>query len=390
MPKQFLPYGRQYIDEEDIQAAGQALREEIITRGKHVEGFEAALAKRCGAKYAVAFNSGTAALQACYYAIDAKPHDKVISTPNSFFSTVGSALSYGSRTVFVDIDRTTGNLSLDALEPNLNHPQTRGRDVIVPVHFSGIPVDMAALDKMIKNPETVVIEDAAHALGSYYADGTPVGSCRWSHMTILSFHPVKNITTGEGGAVTTNSPELYHKLRRFRNNGIERDPQHLLANPGPWHYEVYSATGNYNFTDFQAALGLSQLKKLDLFLTKRRELVREYRNLLKDVPYIRLFNDAADKRTAYHIFVVQIDFDKIRKPRSLVMEQLFKKGIGTQVHYIPIYRHPCMQNIVGEIQEYFPQMEAYFASALTLPLFYEMDREDVHYVVKSLLEVCKK
>jgi UDP-4-amino-4,6-dideoxy-N-acetyl-beta-L-altrosamine transaminase len=388
MATQFLPYGRQSIDEEDIQAVSQALREEIITRGKHVEAFENALAQQCKAKYAVAFNSGTAALQACYYAAEASPNDRVFSTPNSFFASVGAALSYGSHVVFVDIDRSTGNINLDALEPNLNRPQTRGKDIIVPVHFSGIPVDMARVESMIRNPDTLVIEDAAHALGSTYSDGTPVGSCRWSHMTILSFHPVKNMTTGEGGAVTTNNPELYHKLRRFRNNGIERDPKYMEKHPGPWYYEVYDDTGNYNFTDFQAALGLSQLKKLNKFLDKRRELVKEYRRLLNNHPTIRLFTDAADKHTGFHIFVVQIDFAKIGKSKAQVMEQLLKKGIGTQVHYIPIYQHPRMQKLVGDIAEYFPEMETYYSQALTLPLFYDMKLEDVQYVAQSLKEIC--
>lgn len=387
MPKQFLPYGRQHITEEDIQSVTQALRGDIITRGKNVEEFENALAEKCGARYAVAFNSGTAALQACYFAADTGPSDKVISTPNSFFSTVGSALSHTKNIVFVDIERSTGNMNLDALEPNLNHPNTRGKEIIVPVHFSGIPVDMAKLDRMIKNPSTIVIEDAAHALGSLYPDGTPVGSCRWSHMTIHSFHPVKNITSGEGGAVTTNDPDLCHSLKRFRNNGIERDTKYLESNPGPWHYEVYADTGNYNVTDFQGALGHSQLKKLDQFVEKRRRLVREYRKLLEQTPEIRLFDSKFDEKTAYHIFVVQIDFEGIMRTRAQVMEYMLKNNIGTQVHYIPIYRHPRMKEVMGDIEEYYPEMEAYFSQALTLPLFYDMEIEDVHYVVKTLKSI---
>ncbi len=384
MPRQFLPYGRQSITEEDIRAVAQALREDIITRGRHVEEFERALSEKCEAKYAVAFNSGTAALQACYFAAEVKAGDKVITTPNSFFSTAGAALQRTKNIVFVDIDRTTGNMSLEALEPNLNHPQTRGRDIVVPVHFSGIPVDMESLDRMIKNPDTVVIEDAAHALGSKFKDGSPVGSCRWSHMTVHSFHPVKNITTGEGGAVTTNDDELYLKLRRFRNNGIERNPELLSDFPGPWYYEVYADTGNYNMTDFQAALGISQLAKLAAFAKKRRELVHEYRSLLAKTPQIRLFDPAFDVRAVPHIFVVQIDFQKVKKTKAQVMEQLLKKGIGTQVHYIPLYKHPRLREIVGDIDHYFPEMEAYYASALTLPLFYDMAVEDVHYVVQAL------
>lgn len=387
MNKPFLPYGKQAINEIDIQAVSAALRGEIITRGKHVDAFESALANYCGAKYAVAFNSGTAALQACYFAAETTPYDKVFTTPNSFFATAGAALSHGACLVFVDIDRATGNISLEALEPNLNSSQTRGKDIIVPVHFSGIAVDMAKLERMIRRPNTVVIEDAAHAIGSKYSDGTPVGSCRWSQMTIFSFHPVKNMTTGEGGAVTTNDPKLYHLLKRFRNNGIERDQQYLEENPGPWHYEVYSATGNYNFTDLQAALGLSQLQRLDEFAAKRRQLVTRYRNQLKNETHIKLFHDRLDEQTAFHIFVVQIDFAARKTTRKQVMEGLLKKGIGTQLHYIPIYRHPKMKEILGEIQDYFPAMEGYFSSALTLPLFYEMNINDVDHVVRSLKQV---
>ncbi len=390
MIKNFLPYGRQSINENDIQAVSNVLREEIITRGKHVEAFEAAFAEECKAKYAVAFNSGTAALQASYFAANTGANDKVITTPNTFFSTAGSALAWGARIVFVDIDRNTGNISLDALEPTINQPNSRGKDIIVPVHFSGIAVDMEKIDRMIRRTDTIVIEDAAHAIGSKYSDGSPVGSCQWSHMTIFSFHPVKTITTSEGGAVTTNDPNLYHLLKRFRNNGIERDPKYLEQNFGPWHYEIYAATGNYNFTDLQGALGLSQLQRLDTFVTKRRQLVQRYRKLLKGAEHIRLFTDAHDENTAFHLFVVQIDFAAIKKDRSQVMEQLLKRKIGTQLHYIPIYRHPELRQRVGEIENYFPEAEAYYASALSLPLYYEMDLDDVDYVVKNLKEVTTK
>lgn len=389
MSKAFLPYGRQSINEQDIQALAQAAREEIITRGKHVEAFEAALAKYCEAKYAVAFNNGTSALQACYFAAETTSNDYVLTTPNSFFATCGASLVHKASIVFVDIDRKTGNLDLDALEPNMNKTQTRGKEIIVPVHFAGIPVDIEKIDSMIRRTDTVIIEDAAHAIGSKYKDGTPVGCCRYSQMTMFSFHPVKNITTGEGGAVTTNDPEIYHRLRLFRNNGIERDPQKMEQFPGPWHYEVQVATGNYNFTDLQAALGLSQLGRLETFVEKRRTLVGVYRKLLKDFGGIQLLDANYDSHTAYHILVAQIDFSRFGKHRTEVMEKLMQKGIGTQVHYIPIYRHPAMHKVVGDISEFFPNTEGYFASALTLPLFYEMETSDVEHVVTSLKKILK-
>lgn len=389
MTKSFLPYGRQSLNENDIQAVNCALSEEIITRGKHVDAFEAALTEYCNVKYAVAFNSGTAALQACYFAANTGSFDKVFTSPNSFFSTSGAALASGACLVFIDIDRNTGNINLDALEPNLNNSQTRGKDIIVPIHFSGIPVDMVKLEKSIRHPDTVVIEDAAHAIGSKYLDGSPVGCCKWSQMTVFSFHPVKTITSGEGGAVTTNDPEIFHRLKRFRNNGIERDPKYLEEQPGPWHYEVYAATGNYNFTDMQGALALSQLKRIDQFIQKRRRLVSRYRELLKGEKHIKLFDNRADDRTAFHLFVVQIDFNFYGKSRKQVMEALMKKGIGSQVHYIPIYRHPVMRERMGEIQNYFPETEAYFESTLSLPLFFDMTIDDVEYVIKSLKHILK-
>lgn len=390
MSQSFLPYGRQSINDNDVQAMSQAAREEIITRGKHVEAFEAALAEYCEVKYAVAFNNGTSALQASYFAAQISANDYVLTTPNSFFSTCGVALPHKASIVFVDIDRSTGNLDIDALEPNLNRTQTRGKEIIVPVHFAGIPVEIEKIDRKIAREDTVIIEDAAHAIGSRYKDGTPVGCCRYSQMTMFSFHPVKNITTGEGGAVTTNDPELYQRLRLFRNNGIERNPQNLEQYPGPWHYEVKVATGNYNFTDIQAALGLSQLRRLDDFIAKRRLLMHRYRELLSKVNGIQLFNSEYDDHTAYHIMVAQIAFAKFGKTRAEVMDKLMQKGIGTQVHYIPIYRHPAMRDVVGDISEFYPNTEAYFSSALTLPLFFEMETKDVDYVVDTLKSVLGK
>jgi UDP-4-amino-4,6-dideoxy-L-N-acetyl-beta-L-altrosamine transaminase len=392
-PEKFLPYAKQTIDASDIEEVIAALSADIITRGEYVDVFERAVAEYCGAQYAVAFNSGTSALQASCHVIDLGPQDKIITTPNTFVATVGAAMQRGAQPIFVDIDRESGNLNLDQLGDTLKEIRsTRGRVVILPVHFAGVPVDMKKLESLIRDPNTLVIEDAAHALGSTYRDGQRVGSCAWSQMTMLSFHPAKTITTGEGGMVLTNDSSLYHRLRRFRNNGIERDPAYLKADLESVHegyYEVVELSGNYNFTDFQAALGKSQLEKIDNFVAKRQELITLYRRLLRDLPDTKMLSESLDKHTAYHLCVLQIDFPAYNTSRKYVMQQLRENGIGTQVHYIPLYRHPFFtkNNPEIELSPYFPEMEAYYSQALSLPLYTSMTHDDVYRVVNTLKDI---
>lgn len=388
--RSFIPYSHQSIDEKDIQAVAAALSKDIITRGETVEAFEKAIASYCGATYAVAFNSGSTALTAACHAAQVGPYDRIITTPNTFIATVNAGMRYGATPIFIDIDTDTGNLNLDDLEVTLKNQQSsRGKNIIIPVHFSGIPVDMERLESLIRSPDTIVIEDAAHALGSHYQDGQKVGCCAWSQMTMLSFHPAKTITTGEGGMVLTNDPDLYKRLQLFRNNGIERD---LTCLEGPveeffeGYYEVKETTGNYNFTEFQAALGLSQLQRINPFIEKRRELMKTYRQLLQDTPGVKLFTDKMDASTAFHLCVAQIDFAEYNTSRAHVMASLKEKGIGTQMHYIPVYRHPFLKN-GRELIPYFPKMEAYYAQAITLPLYYDLAVSDVERIVGALKEI---
>jgi UDP-4-amino-4,6-dideoxy-L-N-acetyl-beta-L-altrosamine transaminase len=383
--KKFLPYAKQSVTTEDINAVIEAIGSDWITRGPMVEDFEEGIAEYCGAVYAVAFSSGSAALDAASHAAQVGAFDRVITTPNSFVATAGPAIRRGATPVFVDIDPKTGNLDLEQLKYTVETPSTRGKQVIIPVHFSGIAVDMESLNRSLVNPESIVIEDAAHALGSSYNDGQKVGCCFHSDMTVFSFHPAKTITTGEGGMVTTNDRELFERLREFRNNGIEKPLDH----PDPWYYEVKALTGNFNFTDFQAALGLSQLNRLDATVLKRRELVTRYREKLKDVPHLCLFSEDSDDRTCHHLMIVQIDFDAYGISRSETMHRLLEKGIGTQVHYIPVYRHPFFKDKKGDISEYFPKMERYYAQALTLPLYSSMGLSDVDCVVSSLKNILR-
>jgi UDP-4-amino-4,6-dideoxy-L-N-acetyl-beta-L-altrosamine transaminase len=391
----FIPYARQTINSADLQAVAEALQGEMITRGPLVDQFENSVADYCGARHAVAFNSGSSAMMAAYFAAEVSAADRLYTSPNTFIATVGAAFNCqphcGSPTpVFVDIDRRTGNLSLEQLQLNLEaFEATRGRPIIAPVHFAGVTVDMKRLDQLISQPDAVVIEDAAHAIGSSYSDGQKVGSCAWSQMTVFSFHPAKTITTGEGGLVTTNDDELYRRLRLFRNNGIERDAAYLHEAAQPWFYEVQAITGNFNFTEIQAALGLSQMKRIDALVAKRRELVGYYRRALEGMAHIRLFEEDHDPLTGYHLFVIQIDFDAFKKTRAEVMHKLNEKGIGTQVHYIPLYRHPCLSQGREPISDYFPEMEGYYAQALSLPLFSDLTTEDIDQVCRSLFEVLR-
>lgn len=376
----FFPYAKQSINADDIAAVKASLESDFLTRGPQVEAFEEAVANYCGARYAVSFNSGSSALEAACYAAKLTPHDRLVTTPNSFIATIGCAMHFGVDPLFVDIDRKTGNLDLNQVAHNIHYESSRGRNIYMPVHFSGIPVDVERLNNMIADPEAIIIEDAAHAIGSSYADGTKVGSCINSQMTIFSFHPAKTMTTGEGGLVTTNDEEFCHRLRLFRNNGIQRD----LQQAAPWYYEVSQVSGNYHMTEMQAALGLSQLARLEEFVTKRRQLWKRYRELLRDVPQLRLFEPENIENVAFHLMVVQIDYAASNTTRIQLIEKLKEDGIGTQVHYIPLYRHPVLAKGNPDISSYFPEMEAYYAQALSLPLYYDMTLDDVDYIAKTL------
>lgn len=367
-----IPYAHQSINDHDIQAAAETLKGNWITRSEKVEAFEKAVASYCGAAYAVAFNSASTALQAAYHAANLSSTDRVITTPNSYIASCAAPFQKNANVIFLDIDPRTGNLDLEQAVENINLSHSRGRTLFVPVHFAGVAFDMQSLDSKIKDPDLIVIEDAAHALGSYYPDGqTKVGSCQWSQMTVFSFHPAKTITTGEGGMVTTNDPTLFEKLKLFRNNGIRR--------LNTWEYDIEELSSNYNFTEFQAALGLSQLQRIDTFIEKRQALVRAYREKLS---HLTLFTPEFDHLTAPHLFVIQADFKK--KSRLQVMTELQSQGIGTQIHYTPIYRFTFFTKTRGDISPYFPQMEQYYSKALTLPLYYDLTLEDLDKITKAI------
>lgn len=383
----FLPYAKHAITGQDIDALNRALQAEAITRGPFVAEFEAEVANYCGALFAVAFNSGSTALHAACFAAQVSASDRLLTTPNSFIATAVAGTRMGAAPVFMDIDPAVGNIDVGLLEPNLAHSSSRGRNIVIPVHYAGIPVDMRALDGMIHEPRTVVIEDGAAALGSYYDPDYRVGCCEWSHMTVFSFHPAKLITTGEGGLVTTNCPDLDRRLRAYRNNGIERDPERIAESPGPWYYEVQASTGNYHMTDFQAALGLSQLSRIGTLIEARKEAITWYQHYLKGIPHVKLLPMLADDFVSPHLAVVQIDFDAAKRTRAQVMTELQLLGIGTQVHYIPLYRHPVYTANCSSLPDYFPGMEHFYQQALSLPLWAGLKEPDVQRICQTLIKV---
>jgi perosamine synthetase len=355
-----IPYGRQSVDDDDIAAVVEVLKGDWLTQGPHVERFEETLAETVQARHAVAFANGTAALHAAAAAAGLGPGDVVATSPLSFAASATCARYVGATPTFIDIDPATLNIDLTAVPSDVA--------ALVPVHYAGLPVD---LSKLSARPR-VVIEDAAHAIGALTPDG-PVGNCARSDMTMFSFHPVKTITTGEGGAITTNSDELADALRRFRNHGIVRKPEE-----GEWYYEIESLGFNYRMTDIQAALGTSQLGKLERFVTRRNEIAQRYRELLDGLDEVTLPPAApVGWRHGHHLFPVRV------ADRARVFDKLRGAGIGVQVHFIPIYRHPIYADLGIDASAY-PNTEAAYERLLSLPLFPDLTEEEQNEVVARL------
>ena len=379
--KKFIPYGRQCIDEEDIQAVAEVLRSDFLTTGPAVAEFEAALAKVAGTPYAVAIANGTAALHAAVAAAGIGPGDEVITSPITFAASANCALYVGATPVFADIDPQTYNIDPDDVERKI----TARTKAIIPVHYTGQPCDMERLDEIAKRNGLVLIADGAHAVGASYK-GTAVGGL--ADMTTYSFHPVKQVTTGEGGAIVTTDKRLYEALISFRSHGITRDPAKLLQNRGPWYYEQQSLGYNYRLTDFQAALGTSQLKKLPQFLQKRREIARQYTAAFNGLPGMITPWQSPDGESAWHLYVLRLDTERLNVGRDVIFQELWDRGIGVNVHYIPVYWHPYYQQL-GFKKGLCPIAEAVFESMITLPLYPGLSETDVEDVIHNVQAVIK-
>ncbi|MBJ8097789.1 UDP-4-amino-4,6-dideoxy-N-acetyl-beta-L-altrosamine transaminase [Bacillus cereus group sp. N11] len=375
----YLPYGQQQIDEYDIQAVVDVLKGDFLTTGPMVQQFEEAIAKYVGAKYAVSFSNGTAALHAACYAAGITEGDEVITTPMTFVASANCILYQGGQPVFADIDNETYNISPKSIEEMI----TNKTKAIIPVHFTGQPVELEAIQKIAKENNLIIIEDAAHALGATYKN-KKIGSI--GDMTMFSFHPVKHITTGEGGVITTNNPLFYEKLVQFRTHGIERNPHKLLENHGPWYYEMQFLGYNYRITDIQAALGISQLSKLDSFIKIRKKYVDIYNKEFSSLSEIIIPKQLPQTSSSWHLYIIRLNTKLLKCNRKEVYEALQRENIGVNVHYIPVHLQPFYQKL-GFEKGVCPQAENVYEEIITLPLFPKMTEADVWDVIQAVRKV---
>ncbi len=411
----FISYGRQWLEEDDIEAVVNVLRSDWLTQGPKIEEFERKIAEYCGAKFAVAVSNGTAALHIACLTAGIGKGDEVITSPITFVASANCILYCGGKPVFADIQEDTINIDPEKIKEKIRNPrpftgesqksEIRNLKAIIPVHFAGHPCDLEEISHIASKNNLIVIEDACHALGAEYRldpksasfhwrkpeirnpKWIKIGSCQYSDMTVFSFHPVKHITTCEGGAVLTNNRELYEKLLVFRNHGITKEKTKLInKNDGDWYYEMQELGFNYRITDFQCALGISQLKKLDKFIERRREITDIYNQELAKVDEIILPQERPYVKSSWHIYFIRL---KNPAKRKQVFEKLQKSGIGVQVHYIPIHLQPYYQERFGYKEGSYPKAEKYYEEAITLPLYPKMTDDEVNHVIQNFVEILK-
>ncbi len=374
-----IPYGKQDISQDDIDAVTAVLKSDFLTQGPAVECFERRVAEYCGAQYAVAVSSCTAALHLTYMACGLVTDKRLWTTPNTFVATANAALYCDAEIDFVDIDPQTYNMSVEALRTKLEAAKKSGTlpDIVVPVHFSGYSCDLEEIQKLSEEYGFQIIEDAAHCIGGSYKD-KKIGSCAYSKACVFSFHPVKIITTGEGGLITTNDKDLYEALLRLRTHGITRDTDLMQQkDEGSWYFEQLELGYNYRITDIQCALGLSQMSRLDEFITRRRELALRYTEKLPLLP-LQLPQNSDD--SSWHLYVVRLENDTDRRA---VFDQMRERGIGVNVHYIPVHLHPFYRQ-KGFKEGDFPKAENYYKHTLTLPLYPGLTEDEQDHICKSL------
>ena len=372
-----IGYGHQYIDDADIEAVVSVLKSDFLTQGPFVTKFEQEICKITGAKYCVSVSNATAGLHIAVAALGLGYDAEGITTPNTFLASSNCMVYNHVKPIFADINPVSYNIDPAEIAKHI----TGKTKLLIPVHFAGLPCEMDRISAVAQKHNLRIIEDAAHAIGSQYADGSYVGNCKYSDMTVFSFHPVKTITTGEGGAVTTNDEALYQKLLMLRSHGITKNENFLTKNPGPWYYEMLSLGFNYRMTDMQAALGYSQLQKLAFFKKRRREIVAAYNKAFAGMKYLKTPTEPKEVSSCFHLYAVQIDFNALGKSRSQVMQELRDQGIGTQVHYIPVPMQPFYKETFGYKDCDYPVAEKYYEQELSLPLYPGMSDEDVDYVI---------
>jgi len=389
MPNHYLPYGCQNITESDIAAVVNVLRGPMITQGSYVPEFERAFSAKTSSQYAVAVNSATSALHLACLALGLGPGDWLWTSPISFVASANCGLYCGASVDFVDINPSTGLICLKSLQKKLIQAERLGRlpKVLVPVHLTGSSCDMESIGALANRYGFTVLEDASHAVGGSYKSA-PVGNCKYSHICVFSFHPVKIITTGEGGIATTNSPELAQRMRDLRSHGITKDKNRFKCRvEGPWSYEQQELGFNYRMTDFQAALGNNQLQRLESIVFQRNQLFKHYQTLLDLLP-LRLLDIPDEVASSVHLAVIRLDNPEAKHHRE-VFESLRKEGFGVQLHYTPIHLQPYYRKF-GFVESDFPEAEAYAINAISLPLYPGLSKQQQLRVAKSLANLLTK
>lgn len=377
-------YGHQHITEKDIQAVERVLHSDWLTQGPAIEAFEKKVANYCGAKYAVAVTNATSALHIACKAAGLGEGDVLWTSPITFTASANCGRYCGADVDFVDIDDKTYNMSVAELRHKLEAAIKKPK-VVIPVHLAGQSCDMEAIKALADEYGFKIIEDASHATGADYKN-TKVGSCRYSDMTVFSFHPVKIVTTGEGGIVLTNNKELYEKLKLYRSHGITRDSDLMTQEAdGPWYYQQIELGFNYRMTDMQAALGCSQMDSLDAFVARRRYLVKRYNEKLKNLPLRTPYQDEATN-PSWHIYIIRVDFTKVKLSKKEIFARMRDSGIVLNLHYIPVHTQPYYQKL-GFQKGDFPVSEKYYEEAITLPLYYDLTDEQQDEVIEALKEV---
>lgn len=375
----FIPYGKQWIDEDDIAAVLDVLKSDYLTNGPAISKFEKAICDYTGAKYAVAVSNATAALHIAIQALNIEDGCEAITSPNTFVASSNSMIYNNLIPVFADIDKDDYNIDPEELKQKI----TEKTKLLIPVHFAGRPCKMEEIRNIAKSYNLFIIEDASHAIGSEYDNGMKVGSCCFSDMTVFSFHPVKTMTTGEGGVITTNNDQLYHILSSLRSHGITRDASKMDENHGPWYYEMHSLGFNYRMTDIQAALGTVQLGKLDDFSARRAEIIRQYNEAFEFVEWIKIPKES-ESQICFHLYVIQIDFNLLGMNKSTLINKLRATGIGTQVHYIPVHSQPYYRKHYNYKWGDYPIAEEYYLNCLSLPLYPKMSDSEVSTVIQAI------